>query len=56
MAILSISIALKKVYPVLVWVLIVSYWIFTQTALIKLTFSLEGSFTTFALLVNSNAD
>jgi hypothetical protein len=56
MAILARSIALKTVYLVLAWVLIVSYQIFTQTALTTLTFSLEGSIPTLASLINSKAD
>jgi hypothetical protein len=56
MACLARSIALKAVYLVLAWVLMVSYQIFTQTTLTTLTFSLGGSVPVLASLTNSKAD
>jgi hypothetical protein len=40
----------------LAWVLMVSYQVFTQTALTTLTFSLKDSIPTLATLINSKAD
>ena len=50
------SIALKAVYLVLAWVLMVSYQIFTQTALTTVTSSLGGSIPVLASWINSKAD
>jgi hypothetical protein len=47
---LARSIALKAVYLVLAWVLMVSYQVFTQTALTTVTFSLGGSIPAFSLI------
>ena len=49
-------IALKAVYLILAWVLMVSYQIFTQSALTTLTSSLGGSIPALASLINSNAN
>jgi hypothetical protein len=49
-------IALKALYLVLAWVLMVSYQIFTQSALTTLASFLGGSAPTIASLINSNAD
>src|SRR5665647_914768 len=48
--------ALKALYLVLAWVLMVSYQIFTQSALTTLTTSLGGSIPVLASLINSNAN
>ena len=50
------SIALKAVYLVLAWVLMVSYQIFTQTALTTVTSFLGGSLPVLASWINSKAD
>ena len=50
------SIALKAVYLVLAWVLMVSYQIFTQKALTTVTASFGGSLPVLASLINSNVD
>ena len=50
------SIALKSVYLVLAWVLMVSYQIFTQSALATVTSSLGGSLPVLASWINSKAD
>lgn len=50
------SIALKAVYLVLAWVLMVSYQIFTQSALTTVTASLGGAIPVLASLINSKAD
>ena len=49
-------IALKAVYLILAWVLMVSYQIFTQSALTTLTSSLGGFIPALASLVNSNVN
>jgi hypothetical protein len=56
MASLARSIVLKTVYLILAWVLMVSYQIFTQTALTTVTFSLSGTIPTLAAFINSKAD
>jgi hypothetical protein len=56
MACLARTIVSKAVYLVLAWVLMVSYQIFTQTALSSITFSLGGSIPALASLINSKAD
>jgi hypothetical protein len=53
---LARSITVKAVYLILAWVLMVSYQIFTQTALTTVTFSLGGSIPTLAAFINSKAD
>jgi hypothetical protein len=53
---LARSITVKAVYLILAWVLMVSYQIFTQTALTTVTFSLGGSIPALASLINSKAD
>ena len=50
------SIALKAVYLVLTWVLMVSYQIFTQSALTTVTSSLGVSIPVLASWINSKAD
>ena len=50
------SIPLKAVYLILAWVLMVSYQIFTQSALTTLTSSLGGSIPVLASWINSKAD
>ena len=50
------SIALKAVYLILAWVLMVSYQIFTQSALATVTSSLAGSVPLLASWINSKAD
>ena len=50
------SIALKAVYLVLAWVLMVSYQIFTQSALATVTSSLGGSLPVLSSWINSKAD
>ena len=47
-------IALKALYLVLAWVFLVSYQIFTQSALTTLTSSLGSSFPALASLIGSN--
>lgn len=56
MACLARPYALKAIYLILAWVLMVSYQVFTQTALTTLTFSLKDSIPTLASLINSKAD
>src|SRR5665647_3550707 len=56
MACLARPLTLKVIYLVLAWVLLVSYQIFTQTALTTVTFSLGGSIPALASLINSKAD
>lgn len=56
MAWLARSIALKAVYLVLAWVLMVSYQIFTQSALTTVTSSLGVSIPVLASWINSKAD
>jgi hypothetical protein len=56
MACLARPIALKVIYLVSAWILMVSYQIFTQTALTTVTFSLGGSIPALASLINSKAD
>ena len=56
MACLARPYALKAIYLILAWVLMVSYQVFTQTALTTLTFSLNDSIPTLATLINSKAD
>jgi hypothetical protein len=53
---LARSIASKAVYLVLAWVLMVSYQIFTQTAITTVTFYFKGYTPTLASLINSKAD
>ncbi len=49
------SIPRKVIYLVIAWVLIVSYQIFTQSALTTVTFSLGGSVPALASWMNSEA-
>ncbi len=56
MACLARPFALKAIYLISAWVLMVSYQVFTQTALTTLTFSLEDSIPALASLINSKAD
>ena len=56
MACLARPLTLKVIYLVLAWVLLVSYQIFTQTALTTVTFSLGGSIPALASLIDSKAD
>ena len=56
MACLARSIASKVVYLVLAWVLMVSYQIFTQTALTTVASSVGSSAPLLASWINSNAN
>ncbi len=53
---MAISIPRKAIYLVLAWVLMVSYQIFTHSALITLASSLKNSIPTLASLITSNLD
>jgi hypothetical protein len=48
-------IVLKALYLVLAWVLMVSYQIFTQSAIKTIAASLDGTIPPIALLLNSNS-
>jgi hypothetical protein len=56
MACLARPLTFKVIYLVLAWIFMVSYQIFTQTALTTVTFSLGGSIPALALLIDSKAD